>query len=59
MTPTRVRTYWDWRRGHSIKIVDKDAGAVEVVERPIADGTIIRELGGVLRPAIQHVVAPE
>src|SRR6266567_2335046 len=56
MTPTRVREYWEWRRGHSIKVIDKNTGAVEPVERPIADGTIIRELGGTLRPAIQHAI---
>jgi integrase len=56
MTPTRVHEFWDWRRGHSIKIIDTETGAVEVVERPIADGTIIRELGGTLRPAIQHAI---
>jgi integrase len=56
MTPTRVREYWTWRRGHSIRVLDKDTGAIEVVERLIADGTVIRELGGTLRPAIQHAV---
>lgn len=56
MTPSRVRAYAEWRRGHSIKVLDKDTGAVEVIERPIADGTIIRELGGTLRPAIQHAI---
>ena len=56
MTPNRVRAYWDWRRRHSLRVVDKDAGTVEVVERLIADGTIIRELSGTLRPAIQHAI---
>jgi integrase len=56
MTPTRVRAYWKWRRGHSLRVVDKDSGTVEVVARPIADGTIIRELSGTLRPAIQHAI---
>jgi integrase len=56
MTPTRVRQYWAWRRGHSIKVTDTETGAVEVVARRIADGTVIRELGGTLRPAIQHAI---
>jgi len=56
MTPNRVREYWEWRRGHSLQVIDKDAGTVEVVERVIADGTIIRELSGTLRPAIQHAI---
>jgi integrase len=56
ITPTRVRQYWERRRGHSIKVADTETGAVEVIDRPIADGTVIRELGGTLRPAIQHAV---
>jgi Phage integrase family len=56
MTTMRVQEYWEWRRGHSIKVIDKETGVVEVVERLIADGTVIRELGGTLRPAIQHAI---
>jgi integrase len=56
MTTTRVEAYWAWRRGHSISVIDAATGKVAPVERPIADGTIIRELGGVLRPAIQHAI---
>lgn len=56
MTPTRVNAYWGWRRAHSIKVLDKNAGTVEIIERPIGDGTIIRELAGILRPAIQHAM---
>jgi hypothetical protein len=56
ITPTRVQKFWAWRRGHSIRIVDQETGAVEVIERPIADGTIIRELAGTLRPAIKHAI---
>ena len=37
-------------------MLDKDTGAVKISERSIADGTIIRELGGTLRPAIQHAI---
>jgi integrase len=56
LTPTRVEAYWEWRRGHSIQVIDAVAGKVAPVERPIADNTIIRELGGVLRPAIKHAI---
>jgi integrase len=56
ITPNRVHAYWDWRRRHSLRVVDKDAGTVEVVQRAISDGTIIRELAGTLRPAIQHAI---
>jgi hypothetical protein len=38
------------------KDTGKDTGAVKIVERSIADGIIIRELGGTLRPAIQHAI---
>jgi len=56
MTPNQVRAYWEWRRGHSLRVVDKDAETLEVVERLISDGSIIRELAGTLRPAIQHAI---
>ena len=56
MTPTRVRAYWDWRRCHSLRVVDHDAGILEIVDRKISDGTIIRELAGTLRPAIAHAI---
>ena len=56
MTPNRVQAYSDWRRLHSLRVVDKDTGTVEVVQRVISDGTIIRELAGTLRPAIQHAI---
>jgi hypothetical protein len=56
MTPNRVRGYWEWRRAHSLRVVDKDAATLEVVERQISDGSIIRELAGTLRPAIQHAI---
>lgn len=56
MTPSRVQEYIAWRRQHSIQVLDAATGAIEVVKRPIANGTIIRELGGTLRPAIQHAI---
>jgi integrase len=64
MTPNRVREYWEWRRTHSTRTIDDTEIAVvdlarEIAEgkgRPTADGTIIRELAGVLRPAVQHAI---
>lgn len=56
LTTNRVQEYWAWRAGHSIRVLDQDAGTIEIVERPIADGTIIRELAGTLRPAIKHAI---
>jgi integrase len=56
MTPGRVREYWDWRRRHSIRVVNPDIGTIEIIERPIAASTVIRDLAGVLRPAIRHAV---
>jgi integrase len=54
LTPNRVRDYWVWRRAHSVARTGDDD--FEVVEQPISDGTIIRELAGVLRPAIKHAI---
>lgn len=56
LTPARVQQYWDWRRSHSVEIVDKANGLLEEVNRATADGTIIRELSGFLRPAIKHAI---
>lgn len=56
LTPARVHEYWAWRATHSIRVLDPGAGTIEVVERPISVGTIIRELAGTLRPAIRHAV---
>jgi integrase len=56
LTTKRIEAYWDWRRGHSLRVIDRDLGTVEIVERTISDGTIIRELAGTLRPAIQHAI---
>ena len=67
LTPGLVQAYWIWRREHSVRTSpdgtmhprkrgDKD-GAGKVIKRAgAADGTIIRELGGTLRPAIQHAI---
>lgn len=52
LTTGKVRAYWDWRRKHSIKTLKGESTVV--VERGASDGTIIRELAGTLRPAIQH-----
>src|SRR6185437_1604693 len=56
LTTNRVREYWTWRAGHSMETVDKATGTMRVIERTIASGTIIRDLAGVLRPAIKHAV---
>ena len=56
MTPERAKEYWIWRRMHSICGLDRARTEVEVVERGVGDGTIIRELAGALRPAIRHAI---
>jgi integrase len=56
LTPVRVREYEAWRRNHAIRVVNPKTGEIEIVERPIKDGTMIRELGGVLSPAIRFAV---
>lgn len=56
LTPKRVQDYWIWRAGHTIEIKDKETGRAEIRDRRITDGTIIRELAGTLRPAIEHAV---
>lgn len=56
LTPERVRQYWRWRREHSLEVIDRANGLLEEVDRKTADGTIIRELSGFLRPAIKHAI---
>jgi integrase len=66
LTTNRVKAYWKWRRDNSLVVTDKATGAFKIIERnddapprfrkPIAVGTIIRELGGALRPAIEHAI---
>jgi integrase len=56
LTPERIKEYWVWRRGHSIRGLNRERTEIEIVDRNVADGTIIRELSGVLRPAIQHAI---
>jgi integrase len=53
LTPNRVKAYWTWRRAHSVRTED---GQSMVVARKTSDGTIIRELAGILRPAIKHAM---
>jgi integrase len=55
-TTERIKAYWVWRREHSIRAVNRERTEVEIVNRGVADGTIIRELAGTLRPAIQHAI---
>jgi integrase len=56
LVPERVKQYWAWRRRHSVRALNLERTEVEIVERGVGDGTIIRELGGVLRPAIRHAI---
>jgi integrase len=56
LTTERVKEYWGWRRRHSIHALDRERTEVEIVDRGASDGTIIRELGGTLRPAIRHAI---
>jgi integrase len=56
-TPARVKEYWFWRRQHSVAQIAGEAGIAEIVERGVSDGTIIRELAGVLRPALAWAIA--
>jgi integrase len=56
----RVKEYWAWRREHSIHALNRQRTEVEIVGAVdgggASDGTIIRELGGALRPAIRHAI---
>jgi integrase len=56
LTPERVKAYWEWRRKHSVRALNREHTEVEIIERGAADGTIIRELAGALRPAIRHAI---
>lgn len=56
LTRKRVREYTEWRQRHSIRVIDKKAGTVEIVDAETADGTIRRELVGLLRPAITFAI---
>jgi integrase len=55
-TTERIKAYWTWRRQHSVHAVNRERTEVEIVNRGVGDGTIIRELAGTLRPAIQHAI---
>lgn len=60
LTTGRVKEYWTWRAEHSVQNV-RDPVTREVTETNIVaggagPGTIIRELGGTLRPAIKHAI---
>lgn len=57
LTTGRVRAYWEWRS--ETRIESRPVGEdIETVAVPgvVADGTIIRELSGALRPAIKHAI---
>jgi|SRR5580658_96349 integrase len=57
MTPAKVKEYWAWRRSHSVRTFPAEIGRPsQIVASEVSDGTIIRELRGVLRPAIQHAI---
>lgn len=56
MTTERIKEYWSWRRQHSVRALDRERTEVEIVVGGGNDGTIIRELGGTLRPAIRHAI---
>jgi integrase len=56
LTTERIRLYWAWRREHSIRSLNRQRTEIEIVAGGAGDGTIIRELAGVLRPAIKHAI---
>jgi integrase len=56
LTSERVKEYWTWRRAHSVRGLNRERTEVEIVDRGAGDSTIIRELGGTLRPAIKHAI---
>lgn len=56
LTTERARAYWTWRRQYSIHALNRQRTEVEIVAGGASDGTIIRELSGVLRPAIRHAI---
>jgi integrase len=54
LTTGRVKQYWTWRRTHSVtELAD---GSLREVKGGGGNGTIRRELGGALRPAIKHAI---
>lgn len=59
LTTARVKEYWAWRRGHSVRTEKLPDGTERkyLIEREIGNGTIIRELAGTLRPALRHAIA--
>jgi integrase len=56
LTPKRVEKYCAWRHAHALKLVDRETQKFRIVEQAISDGTIIRELSGVLRPALKKAM---
>lgn len=59
LTNNRVKEYWEWRGRTRIETTKGPDGTIESVSAvpgTTSNGTIIRELGGVLRPAIKHAV---
>lgn len=58
LMPARVEAYQKWRRQNGVRVVNKRTVEIEVVklDKPISDNTLIRELGGVLVPAISHAI---
>jgi integrase len=56
LTRKRQREYREWRQGHSVRVVDKKAGTVEIIEAETSDGTMRREIVGLLRPAITFAI---
>ena len=54
LTAERVKAYWAWRRVYSVATEDDERQ--HIVTGGAKDGTIIRELAGTLRPAIQHAI---
>lgn len=53
LTYTICKQYWDWRREFTVRMRD---GRATVAEGGVSDGTIIREMAGTLRPALQHAI---
>lgn len=53
LTYDLCRLYWDWRREFTIRMKGNQP---TVTEGGVSDGTIIRELGGTLRPALKHAI---
>lgn len=58
LTYDLCKLYWDWRREFTLRVPSRSPEGTPpvILEGGVSDGTIIRELAGVLRPALKHAI---